>query len=462
MRRPAALTLPLLAAAALSAGVGPCPARFEPAAPVAITLRPEEVHQRIDGIGANAVFEYNLIRLPEPARSQVLDLCFAELEPSVVRIKVRPSIEPVNDDADPAHVNEAGFVPPEDQLWQQREIFARADPMVIAALWSPPAWMKTNASDCCGGSLIRGLEPELAELFSVWLGYHRDQGHPVDHVSIQNEPEAVAPWDSNVYYPPDIGPATEALAQRIVRDGHPARITPGDAAVIGFVPFFFDPVWAQPTARALVSAVAFHHYGVVPYYDASGIEAAQQALRDYLPAGLPIWMTEFSNTTGVGYGSYDEAMAQAALMHATFLGGAGLYAVWTFYYPGGPGEALISITTNGSGQYTVHPKFWTARQYMKYIRAGAHRIGASSADAAVKVSAYRNPDGSLVAVFLNETEAPRWAVISGAALGDPPRFIRTAPGENGVEHPDESVERIGGRMLRLPARSVSTAIWPGA
>lgn len=460
MRRAASLTLPLLATALLSLGVGPCPVRFEPAAPVRIRLDPETIYQRIDGIGGNAVFEGNLVRMPEPARSQVLDLCFGELEPSVVRIKVRPSIEPVNDDADPAHVNAGGFVPPNDQLWQQQEIFARANPLVIAALWSPPAWMKTNGRDCCGGSLVKGLEPELAELFSVWLGYHRDLGHPVDHVSIQNEPEVIQSWDTNVYYPPDIGPATEELAKRILRDGHATRITPADAGAIFLVPFFFDPVWAQPTARSLVSAVAFHHYGGVPYYDPSSIVPSQQALKDYVPAGLPLWMTEFSNTSGVGYGSYDEAMAQAALMHATFVGGAGLYAVWTFYYPGGPGEALVSITTNGSGGYTVHPKFWTARQFMKYVRAGAHRVGASSDTAAVKVSAYRNPDGALVAVLLNEGTEPAWAVVEGGELGDPPRFIRTSPGENGVEHPNESVERIGGRMLRLPGRSVSTAIWP--
>jgi O-glycosyl hydrolase len=465
VRRTAALkpTLLLLTATLpLALGVGPCPVNFAPAAPVRITLDPTNVHQRIDGIGANAVFENNLIRLPEPSRTQVLDLSFAELEPSVVRIKVRPSIEPVNDDADPAHVNAAAFIPPADQLWQSEQIFARGNPMLIAALWSPPAWMKDNNKDCCGGSLIHGLEPELAELFSVWLGYHRDLGHPVDHVSIQNEPEVVQPWDTNYYYPPDIGPATEALAQRLVADGHATRILGADSGADYLAQFFLSPVLAQPTAPSLLSALAFHLYGSVLYFGPYRIRESMQALRQVTPAQLPLWMTEYSNTSGSGYGTYDEAMAQAEIMHESFVNGASLYAIWTFYYPGGPGEALISITTNGSGNYTVHPKYWTARQYMKYVRAGAFRIDAASDDSAVLASAYHNPDGSIVSVLINKSTEPRWAVVEGGSFNTTPRFVRTAPGENGIELPVDSVERFGKRMLRLPARSVATAVWPAS
>lgn len=444
----------------LVAAAGPCPARFEPAAPVKITIDPGQVFQRIDGIGGNAVWERQLFALPEPARTEVLDLSFRELDPSVVRIKVRPSVEPVNDDADPATLNAAAFVPPQDQLWQQRELFARANPMVIAALWSPPAWMKTNGRDCCGGSLISGLEPELAEMFSVWLDYHRAQGHPVDHVAVQNEPEVVQPWDTNVYVPAQLGVASEAIAQRLESDGHATGLLAADSGAIFLAPLYLTAQLAHPTASRLLSAVAFHHYGNVVYYDPSGIAPGQAQLRAVVPAHLPLWMTEYSNTSGIGYGSFDEAIAQALLMHETFVGGAGMYAVWTFVYPGGPGEALISITTNGSGAYTVHPKFWTARQYMKYVRGGAFRIGAASDSADVRVSAYRNPDGSVVAVFVNPGTEARWAVIEGPGLGEAPRFVRTAPGENGVEIANESTDRFGPRMLRLPARSVATAVWP--
>src|SRR4029450_9492741 len=117
--------------------------------------------------------------MPEPDRSEVLDLVFGDLEPSVVRLKVRPAIEPVNDNGDPAVVNAAGFVRPDDLLWQDAEIFARGAPKLMGAMWPPPAWMKTTNQECCGGTLKAGLDAELAELFSVWLGHPRAPGPPL-------------------------------------------------------------------------------------------------------------------------------------------------------------------------------------------------------------------------------------------------------------------------------------------
>jgi hypothetical protein len=71
---------------------------------VAIWLDPATTHQVIDGLGGSAANESELRGMPEPDRSAVMDLVFGDLEPSVVRIKPRPAMEPTNDDADPAVV----------------------------------------------------------------------------------------------------------------------------------------------------------------------------------------------------------------------------------------------------------------------------------------------------------------------------------------------------------------------
>src|SRR5512143_358414 len=117
------LPLLLLALAPLALLAGHCVSPYEPHPAVAITLDPATTFQRIDGLGGSAADESALRAMPEPDRGEVLDLVFGDLAPSVVRIKPRPAMEPVNDDADPAHVNAAGFVRPEDHLWQLAEIF---------------------------------------------------------------------------------------------------------------------------------------------------------------------------------------------------------------------------------------------------------------------------------------------------------------------------------------------------
>lgn len=462
MRRPASplALLPLAVLALLALGTAPCETPFQAASAAKVILDPSTQYQTIDGLGGSAANEETLRAMPEPDRSRVMDLVFGDLEPSVVRFSIPHSIESVNDDADPDHLNAAGFTRPDAHLWQLAEIVLRGSPKLMAAPWSPPAWMKTTGQTCCGGSLLPGMKPELAEFFSAYLGFLEQAGHPLDWLSLQNEPEAASPWDANNYSPVGYAAAAEVVAQRLVRDGHVARLAGPDTALSLFASLYVPSLLAQPTAGPLVDGIAFHLYEQ-GYYDMDRVGPAVSELRSLVPAQLPIWMTEFSNTTGVGYGSYDEGFAQAELIHGTLASDGGMYVVWNLYRPGGPGEALVVISpTPGAAGYTVTPKYWTARQFIKYVRPGAHRIAATSADTQLAVSAYSNPDGSTVVVFLNRSTEPRWAVVEGGALDAAPRFVRTSPSESGVTLPDDSMDRIGPRILRLPGRSVATAVWP--
>lgn len=453
--RPGALATGALLVATLL-GVAPC----DPGATVEVRLDPAVAYQEIDGLGGSAANEFTLRDIPEPSRTEVMDLVFGDLEPSVVRIKIWPAIEPVNDDDDPDHVNPAGFVPVEDQLWQLDEIAARGDPRLIAAPWTPPAWMKTTGRECCGGSLLPEMEPEFAELVSVYLGVLADAGHPLDWLSIQNEPEAVAPWDSNTYTPAGYARVMELIAQRLLADGRAVGMAAPDMAVPAFVPLFLPDILATPTASTRLEGIAFHLYSL-SYYDAAGVGPTLATLAAAAPPGLPLWMTEFSNTTGVGYGSYDEGIAQAELMHEALVNGASMYVMWNLYRPGGPGEALVVISTTGAPEYTVTPKYWTARQYMKFVKPGAVRVAAESSDADVRASAYRDDArGTLTAVLINRAADERWVHFPGPGPRGPARVVRTAPGEDGVELGPGSPDLRGPRAVRLPGRSVTTVVWP--
>jgi O-glycosyl hydrolase len=461
MRRPLLMMSLLLLPIAF--GGAECDWPYEPHAAVPVTLDLDALHQRIDGFGGSAADESALRAMPEPDRSEVLDLVFGDLAPSVVRIKPRPAMEPVNDDADPAHVNAAGFVRPEDHLWQLAEIFARGNaPKLIGALWTPPAWMKTTGQECCGGTLLPGMDAELAEFFSVYLSYLEEAGHPLDSLSIQNEPEAASPWDANTYAPPRMANVLEAVAQRIVADGHATRLHGPDDAVASFVPVYLPALLAKPTAASLFDAVGFHLYGSTWYPDSSTVAPDVTPVVNAAPEGMPLWMTEFSNTTFEGYGSFDEGIWQAELIHESLVAGVSMYVMWNLYRPGGPGEAAIVIpTTSGAHGYTVTPKYWTLRQYAKYVRPGAVRVEATSGDPDLLVTAFRDDEaGKLIAVAINRADEARWAVFDGANLVGAPQVVRTSPLENGVEVPLDSADRFADRSLLLPARSVATLIWP--
>src|SRR4030095_2343556 len=101
------LPLALLALPMTLGALCPSPYTWHPA--VRVTLDPATRFQTIEGIGGSPANEAELRGMPEPDRSEVLDLVFGDLEPSVVRLKVRPAIEPANDNGAPAVVNRAAF-----------------------------------------------------------------------------------------------------------------------------------------------------------------------------------------------------------------------------------------------------------------------------------------------------------------------------------------------------------------
>jgi O-glycosyl hydrolase len=324
--------------------------------------------------------------------------------------------------------------------------------------------MKNTGRENGGGALLPGLDAELAELFSVWLGYVAGSGHPLDSLSIQNEPESSAPWDSNTYVPTRMDDVLEAVAQRIAADGHATTLHGPDNAVANFVPLFLPPLLTQPTVLSRFEAVAFHLYGATVYYDSATVAPDIQPVIDVAPPQYPLWMTEFSNTTFEGYGTHDEGIWQAELIHESLQMGVSLYAMWNLYRPGGPGEAAIVIPTRvGDPGYTITPKYWTLRQYTKFVKPGAVRIGASSGDPDVLVSAFRDDAaaGRLVAVAINRASEPRWAFFEGAALDGQPEIVRSSETEHGASLPLDSTDRFASRAALLPARSVTTFVWPG-
>lgn len=460
MQRPLSRSAPLLLAVGLAAGC-----EFPSAPAIVVTIDPAVLYQTVDGFGGSAANESELRGMPEPYRSAVLDLVFGDLQPSIVRVKPRPAIEPVNDDADPDTANAAGFVRPDDHLWQLGEIAARGSPKRIAALWTPPAWMKTTGQECCGGTLRPGMDRELAEFFSAYLGFVEDAGHQVDSLSIQNEPEAASPWDANTYAPAAYADTLETIARRLDADGHAVTLHAPDNAIVGFAGLYLQSVLAKPAARARLEAAAFHHYQY-GYYESATIGAAQAAFAALVPADLRLWMTEYSNTTGIGYGSWDEALAQAVLIHETLVNGANAYVMWNLYRPGGPGEALVVIPTQpGVAGFTVTPKYWTLRHFSRWVKPGARRIGATSADADLLATAFHDAAaGRTVAVLINRADEARWAVVEGAvaSLGEPHEVVRSSATERNAVLPPDAWDRFGGRSLYLPARSMATVVWPDA
>ena len=67
---------------------------------------------------------------------------------------------------------------------------------LLASPWSPPPWLKTNGSMLQGGAVREGAQDKWAAYIDRYLSEMKAQGLPVGYLSVQNEAEAVQPWES--------------------------------------------------------------------------------------------------------------------------------------------------------------------------------------------------------------------------------------------------------------------------
>lgn len=96
----------------------------------------------------------------------------------------------------------------------------------LASPWSPPAWMKTNASMLNGGKLREDCRDAWARHYVRFLEKMRaEEGIDFWGITVQNEPAAVQVWESCTYTPEEerdfirdhLGPALAASAHRDTR-----------------------------------------------------------------------------------------------------------------------------------------------------------------------------------------------------------------------------------------------------
>lgn len=70
---------------------------------------------------------------------------------------------------------------------------------IMLSPWSPPSFMKTNASRVQGGSLLPEYYELWAEYICRYITEFQDRGFYVKRISMQNEPKAIQTWDSCIY-----------------------------------------------------------------------------------------------------------------------------------------------------------------------------------------------------------------------------------------------------------------------
>lgn len=280
---------------------------------------------------------------------------------------------------------------------------------LMGSPWTAPAWMKNN-NNLYGGSLKgETIYNDFAEYFVKYINAYKTEGINIDAISIQNEPRHAINTYPTMYMEWD-------EQNKIIRDYlGPKFKAAGLTTKILIWDHNFDGVdypiniLNDSETRKYVAGSAFHGYGGTP--------ANLNSLISQYPS-IPIY---FSEQSGGGWNTDDPIgnmlYYMKEMLMPTINQGSKNFLMWNLALNTQNGPVT---TTSGGCQncrgvvtvkddnktYSINEEYYLLGHFSKFIKEGAHRVSNSivgTLPTNMVVSTFLNPDGSKVAVVLNQS-----------------------------------------------------------
>ena len=425
------------------------------------TINGSTTYQPIDGFGFSEHFGRGAIMhgsqgLSAQHQREVLDLLLNRATGvglSILRLGIDSSIQPTDPggpNATPTYVWDRDD---DGQVWLAQQAKAYGVTRFYADAWSAPGYMKTNGTDANGGTLcgLAGASCASGDWrkayanFLVQYGkFYAQEGIPITDLGFVNEPDYTTAYASMRLTPAQAVEFTKVFGPIANAAGY--KVTCCDSFGWTQQKSYSSAIEADATARTLVTTHTGHSY-------ASPVDAP-------LPTQQRTWMSEWAPTgttwnenwdDGSGYDGFTVA---SAVHDALTKGNVNGYVYW---YGASTGATRGLIQLDGDN-YHVSKRLWALANYSRFIRPGSTRIGATTSDTSLKLSAFRNTDGSVTVVALNAATTANQVAFSlqntGITTGTATPYL-TDGSHNTAAQPAIAVS-AGSLTATVPARSLIT------
>ncbi len=394
---------------------------------------------------------------------------------TIHREEIPLNFETVNDNDDPNVLDLSKFnvtenTPGDDGIAPLSKHFAVMKSLkdagvgtFIASVWSPPRWMKWNnqagngtkdqnsapAYTTSPTAQTNQLKPENYEEFAEMLVAYvrilkRETGIDLYALSLQNEPRFSQFYQSCVYSGEALRDVIKVVGRRFRKEGIGTKLfLPEDIGYTDAVRGLLLPTLNDPEARQYVGLVAVHGYAFDGVQPGSADAATWQTIYGWgQPHNLPLWMTEtsgFKNDLGGAV-----KLADALYVALRF----GQVSGWLFWQLAEQDLGDYSLMSS-SGQKSK--RFFVSKQFYRFIRPGAVRLGAEGSAADVLTLAFKNGLQTVI-VLVNRGSGASVVKLSGIS-GKATQYTTSA---------SQDCARVGegqaGDSFLLPGQSVSTVV----
>jgi glucosylceramidase len=446
-----------------------------PSADAGSTISFRQQLQSIDGLGFAMAFQRaTLVRgdrgLSPESTQAILDLFFSQetgAGASIVRTGIGSSTDGVYDhmktieptdpggpNATPAYVwdgDDGG------QVWFLKQAQRYGVHRFLADAWSAPGFMKTNGSDTNGGELcgVPGIactsgdwRQAYANYLVQYLRFYRQEGIRITDIGFTNEPDFTATYASMRFTPEQAVDFVKVFGPTLRSDGMSTRLVCCDSFGWHQEAAYSAAIEADRVADRHVTTHTGHTYASRPDTP--------------LPTNNPNWMTEWNPSGNTWNEAWDDGSGWAGItiaqsIHQTFAEAqANAYVYWVGASLGAT-RGFIQIANSGDG-YRVSKRLWAFAAYSRFIRPGAVRVPAQIADPNIKLTAFRNCDGSMVVELLNTgTGSASTTFALDTRIRQATKYLTDET--HSVSRVDQ-VRLSGVRQLpvELPARSLTTLV----
>jgi glucuronoarabinoxylan endo-1,4-beta-xylanase len=388
-----------------------------------VTVNWSDVHQQIDGFGASSASTGDGIT---NAQADLFWSTTAGVGLSLLRVQIENN----------------GTYPDLATMQKAQDRGVR----IWGTPWSPPGSMKSNGSTNNGGSLLAADYQAYANYLSSYvLGLKNSYGINLYALSIQNEPDYTATWQSCIWTGQQFHDfLRNNLLPTFSKNGVTAKIIMPEES--GWKFDLATTTLDDSVTAAGVSIIAGHNY--------DGASAAPYLLGQN--QGKHLWETEVSS-----FEAFDASMTNGLRWAQKIndwmtIANANAWHYWWLIDGNSDNEALLGP----SGQTTK--RLYVMGNYSKFVRPGYYRIGTSAIPVGgVSVSAYKDASTgkfAIVTINHNGSAVTLDFALSGFSANTVVPWVTSASLDL-VQQPSITV---GGSVFgaTLPAASVTTFAGP--
>lgn len=363
---------------------------------------------------------------------------------TILRDNLTTSFEPINDNSDPFVTDLSKFninspvsgldEPLSGHIPYLKKMHDAGLQKLIVSVWSPAVWMKYNNQVGNGTQNQNSAPPyttnpttstnqlkttmydEFAEMCVAYIKIIKQQtGIDIYALGIQNEPRFSQFYSSCVYDGNALRDVLKVVGKRFHDEGVTTKLfLPEDVGYLQGVESMTTPTLTDPVSRQYADIIAVHGY------DLDGITAASTSAQTWQTMygwgaqyNKPLWMTETSGYENTFDGAFNLAKA---MYTAIKFGNVSGWLHWALSTTTLDAYSLMSSSGEKSKRY------FTSKNFYKYIRPGAVRAGAIAADGTNIYSlAFQNvADNTTTIILLNDNASAKVIRLSGNNL--PPQF----------------------------------------